>query len=163
MVIKAVSVLDCFVAASAVAAGDLFILVVASIFAAGGMYVSINTSVVAEGNTYGSVIASIVTDGDTCGSALAFTVAEGDTYGSAVASIVAEVDTYGSAVATSFSMYICEVALTLVFAKVIVSLETICRQTRINMRTDILSIAFKSSLAIVHCHIFLLNCYELKF
>ena len=148
MVIKAVGDFGCSDVTSAVAVGDLFILLVASIFAVGDMYVSFNASVVAEGDTYGSAVASIVADGDT--------------YGSAVASIVAEGDTYGPAVAISFSVCIGEVALTLLCAKVFVSLETSCRQTRINMRTDILSIAFKSSIANSSCQIFLLNCYELK-
>ena len=154
------------------------------------MYVSIIAFVVAEGNTYGSAVAFTVADGDTCGSALAFTVADGDTYGSALAFTVADGDTYGSvlaftvadgdtygsvlaftvadgdtygsAVAISFSMCIGEVVLTLLCTKVFVSLETRCTPTRINMRTDILSIAFKSSLANSSCQIFLLNCYELN-
>ena len=178
------------VVVSIFASGDMYVSIIASVVAEGNTYDSVVASIVADGDTYGSAVAftvsdrdiygsavaftvadgdtygsaitSIVTDGDTCGSALAFTVADGDTYGSAVASIVADGDTYGSAVANSFSMCIGEVAFTFASAEVIVSLETNCRLTRINMKTDILSIAFKSSLATVHCQIFLLNCYELN-
>ena len=148
VVIKAAGDLVCSVVKSTVAAFDLFILVVASIATAEGLFILVVASIFAAGDMNVYIIASVVAEGNTYGSVVAFTVAEGDTY--------------GSAVAISFSVCIGEVALTLLCTKVFVSIETSCRPTRINMRTDILSIAFKSSLAIVHCQIFLLNSYELN-